>query len=91
MENQTLNAETDGLSSRLLKTANGLPMFVVAVVAAVTGPGLYLNWPAIVALGIAPLILSFAPCALMCALGLCGMASRKNVPDSKLLTEDDLP
>lgn len=32
---------------------------------------LYLGWPWLVALGIAPLLLAFGPCAAMCALGLC--------------------
>ena len=33
--------------------------------------GLALNWSWLVAAGIAPLILGIAPCAAMCALGLC--------------------
>jgi hypothetical protein len=32
-----------------------------------------LNWGWLVAVGIAPLLLAFAPCAAMCALGLCAM------------------
>ena len=91
MENQTLNAETGRLSARLLNTATRQPVFVVAVVAAITGLGLYLKWPTVVALGLAPLVLTFAPCALMCALGLCGMTASKNRPDSKPPTEDDQP
>lgn len=90
MEDQTLNPETNGLSARLLQAAIGQPAFVVAAIAIVAGLGLYLNWPAVVALGIAPLILTFAPCALMCALGLCGMPASKNKPDSQPPTGDDL-
>lgn len=30
-----------------------------------------LNWSWLVAVGIAPLLVAFAPCAAMCALGLC--------------------
>ncbi len=89
MENQTLNAETSGLSARLLNAAIRKPVFVVATVAVVTGLGLYLNWPTVVALGLAPLVLTFAPCALMCALGLCGMSASKNRSDCKPPTEDD--
>ena len=89
MENQTLNAETSGLSARLLNTAIRQPIFVVATIAVVTGLGLYLNWPTVVALGLAPLVLTFAPCAMMCALGLCGMTSNKNRSGSKPPTEDD--
>ena len=35
------------------------------------GAGLFLNWGWLVAAGIAPLLLALAPCAAMCALGLC--------------------
>ena len=89
MENQTLNAETNGLGARLLNTAVRQPIFVVAIAAAVIGLGLYLNWPTVVALGLAPLVLTFAPCALMCALGLCGMTASKNRSDAKPPSEDD--
>jgi hypothetical protein len=33
--------------------------------------GLALNWSWLVAAGIAPIIVGLAPCAAMCALGLC--------------------
>ena len=35
------------------------------------GGGLYFGWGYVVAAGLAPLILGVAPCATMCALGLC--------------------
>ena len=35
------------------------------------GAGAVLNWSWLVAVGIAPLLLAIAPCAAMCALGLC--------------------
>lgn len=35
------------------------------------GAGLVLNWSWLVAVGVAPLLLALAPCAAMCALGLC--------------------
>ena len=44
-------------------------LIVVTVVA--LGAGLVLNWSWLVAAGIAPLLLALAPCAAMCALGLC--------------------
>ena len=37
----------------------------------VIGTGMILNWGWLTAIGAAPLILSLAPCAVMCALGLC--------------------
>ncbi len=41
------------------------------VALAVIGTGMALNWGWLTAIGAAPLILSLAPCAAMCALGLC--------------------
>ena len=35
------------------------------------GMGLFLNWAWLTAAGVAPILLSVAPCAAMCALGLC--------------------
>ena len=45
---------------------------VLAVLAlAVVGTSLALNWGWLAAAGIAPILLALAPCAAMCALGLC--------------------
>ena len=44
-------------------------LIVLTVIA--LGAGLVLNWSWLVAAGIAPLLLALAPCAAMCALGLC--------------------
>jgi hypothetical protein len=57
-----------------LRGRNGvIALMVLAVVI-----GAALSWSWLVALGIAPLLLAFAPCAAMCALGLCAskMAGR---------------
>jgi len=43
---------------------------ILASVAAV-GAALAFNWSWLVAVGVAPLLLAVAPCAAMCALGLC--------------------
>src|SRR5690242_13617998 len=40
---------------------------------ALAGTGLGLGWDWLTAIGVAPLILSAAPCLVMCALGLCMM------------------
>ena len=40
---------------------------------ALAGSGLALGWDWLTAIGVAPLIVSAAPCLLMCALGLCMM------------------
>lgn len=44
-------------------------LIILAVVA--LGAGAVFNWGWLVAAGIAPLLLALAPCALMCAAGLC--------------------
>lgn len=46
-------------------------LIVGAVV--VGGAGLAFGWPTLVALGIAPILISLTPCAAMCALGMCMM------------------
>ena len=54
-----------GFSSRWALVISG-----TAVVVA----GLALGWNWLTVVGLAPLILSLAPCAIMCALGLCMMS-----------------
>jgi hypothetical protein len=44
---------------------------LLALAALALGGGLWLGWPSLVAAGIAPILLALAPCAAMCALGLC--------------------
>ena len=44
-------------------------LLVLAIVA--VGIGLYFSWGWLAAAGVAPLLLALAPCAVMCALGLC--------------------
>ena len=78
MENQS-----PSLPVQLLVAAYRRPVVLVLTVAALVAAGLYLNWPAVVALGIAPLIFALAPCTLMCALGLCTMQGKKGPPNSQ--------
>lgn len=81
-----------------LTSPRGLLLIGIAAIAA----GLALGWKWVVALGVAPIVLAFAPCALMCALGLCMMgmgrkaanpieAPGPNVlgPVSRAIAEDD--
>lgn len=44
----------------------------------VIGAGLWLNWGWTLAIGVAPLILAVAPCAVMCGLGLCMKGGSKS-------------
>ena len=56
-----------GLRARL--GTRGLVILGAAVVAV----GLALNWSWLVAIGVAPLLLTALPCVAMCALGVCMM------------------
>jgi hypothetical protein len=62
------------LSRDLLAAAryyvSGRRALIVIAVIALAG-GLWLGWPALVAAGVAPILIALAPCAVMCALGLC--------------------
>lgn len=44
-------------------------MFVGA--ATLIGSGIALNWGLLTAIGLAPVLLALAPCAVMCGLGMC--------------------
>lgn len=50
-----------------LSGRRGLILLSVAAL----GSAMALNWGWLIAVGIAPLLLALAPCAAMCALGLC--------------------
>ncbi len=51
---------------------------LVAAALAIVTVGIVMNWSVLVAAGIAPLLISALPCALMCALGLCMSRMGKN-------------
>lgn len=70
-----------GLLRHYLGGRRGLMVLAVAAV----GTGLYVSWGWLAAVGIAPLLLALAPCAAMCALGLCMNkgAGKSCSPDSK--------
>ena len=57
-----------------LKTRPGMILAALAVV----GGGMALGWPTLVAIGVAPLIISLLPCAVMCAMGMCMMGGNKS-------------
>lgn len=82
---------TKSLITRVLRNAIGQPITLVLCAALIVGAGLYLNWPTIVALGLAPLVLMLAPCTLMCALGLCGKPRGKNKANGESPRQDDQP
>jgi hypothetical protein len=51
--------------------------------------GMALNWSWLVAAGLAPIILALAPCAAMCALGLCMNKMGQKSCDSQTNNADD--
>jgi len=52
----------------------GGPRGLVILGLAIVATGLALGWNWLTAAGVAPLILSLAPCAAMCAVGACAMS-----------------
>ena len=59
-----------GIARYLPTWLHGRRGLILGVVALAAG-GAALGWPWLVALGLAPILLSILPCAAMCALGLC--------------------
>lgn len=57
---------------------------LVLLAVAVLGAGAALNWGWLVAIGLAPILVAVAPCAVMCALGLCMMKG-----DGKTCSSED--
>jgi hypothetical protein len=47
------------------------PRVLLGLTAALAAAGLWLGWERLALSGVLPLLLSVAPCAAMCALGLC--------------------
>ena len=76
MDASTETAKVQQLS--LTQTVRGLLGYylggrrgIIVLALAAAGIGLYLGWGWLAAVGLAPLLLAVAPCAAMCALGLC--------------------
>ena len=67
-----------GTAPRRSRPTMSLPIVIFVVLGGATAAGLWLGWPALVAAGIAPILIGLAPCAVMCALGLCvgGLGTR---------------
>ncbi|MGQ0749138.1 MAG: hypothetical protein ACT4PS_01250 [Betaproteobacteria bacterium] len=66
-EELSLARTVGGLARHYLGGRRGLLLVGGAAVLA----GIVFNWSWFVAVGLAPLLLAIAPCAAMCALGLC--------------------
>lgn len=66
----------------LLQTWIRNPVALLILGSAIVIAGLASGWSWLTALGIAPIILSAAPCLVMCALGMCmmGKANKSGAP-----------
>lgn len=64
------NSDFRSLISRLTGKLRGRRLLLVAGIT-MLGAGMALNWDWLTAMGAAPIILSLAPCALMCTVGIC--------------------
>jgi hypothetical protein len=64
-------ARAESLPVRSTQLGWGWRRTWIALAAILLVGGAALNWSWLVAVGIAPLLLAMAPCAAMCALGLC--------------------
>jgi len=71
------------MASRYGLNRLGARGLVILAAAAITA-GVALNWSWLVAIGMAPLLLTVIPCAVMCALGICMM------PKGEKATSDDI-
>lgn len=76
----SLMTTVSALARHYLGGRRGLMVLSVAVLAAA-----FFNWGWLVAIGVAPLLVALAPCAAMCALGLCmkGMGGKSCSSPSK--------
>ena len=61
---------------------------IIAMAAVALGAAGYFNWGWLVAAGLAPLILAMAPCAAMCAMGLCMRGGSKSPSDAQVPQSD---
>jgi hypothetical protein len=64
------NAESAAAPPRRLRMPLGRRGWLLLALALLFG-GLALNWGWLTAIGVGPLLLSLAPCALMCVFGFC--------------------
>ena len=65
------NSATRTVTNAIRDTLFGSRRRLLVVGAGVLGLGLLFKWNWLVAVGVAPLLLSVLPCLAMCALGLC--------------------
>jgi hypothetical protein len=67
----TLTNSAASIAPAIFKRLGSRRVLLVVLALALIGAGLAWQWSRLVAIGVAPLLVSAAPCAAMCALGLC--------------------
>ena len=71
METTLMNSRASIGVPAMFKRLGGKRLMLASIALALIGAGLTWQWSWLVAIGIAPLLISAAPCIAMCALGLC--------------------
>ena len=69
--NETRDRSIPQTTAMLLRHGLGDRKVQAVLALAAVGAGLAFNWSWLVAAGIAPILVALAPCAVMCALGVC--------------------
>ena len=77
----------DVLSAARYYLGNRRALLVLAIVGLIAG--LALNWNWLVAVGLAPILLSTLPCLVMCAFGVCMMCRSGKEPSTQSLNATD--
>ena len=77
----------------IFKRLGSKRMALAGIALVLMGAGLAWQWSWLVAIGIAPLLISAAPCIAMCALGLCmhRMGSRTGSAAPSVTSQSSLP
>ena len=65
--------------SSVVRSVLGNRFGLLAIAAGVMGLSAYSSWGWLVAVGLAPMLLAIAPCAAMCAFGMCTMGGKSKI------------
>ncbi|MGR3508512.1 MAG: hypothetical protein ACU0CQ_05265 [Sulfitobacter sp.] len=71
IEGSLTNAPADASATSVWPAWMTRKRVIFASAATLLGGGMALNWGWLTAVGLAPILISLAPCAAMCGLGLC--------------------
>jgi hypothetical protein len=88
--NSTQPSQTSFVSNAA-RSVLGNRFGLLAIAAGIIGLSAYSSWGWLVAAGLAPILLSVAPCVAMCALGMCTMGGKSKDPNVVDATYTELP